>query len=200
MIDLLESGRVQLHLCIFMQDELAAFQEAYRPAAPPPPDADDSQVPAGSEMCDSDVKKFRMLLLGATDVGKSSLINCFIGEEPFLSNGSVNPKAAATACVGSGAGGTTLTALSHTAPPSPKTDHRVIEITDMIGIGTTRKGEDGATEGGLLIDLEEMKNMGEKAASLPIPAPPLPTTTTTTTTSATRLPSASPELSLPDLS
>ena len=165
---LLES---ELNLCIYEQDELAAFQEALEDAQASASEEEEEGEESGAQMR----KPFRLLLIGATSVGKSSLINRFVGEEPFLPDGSVNPdfEGAPIARAGSGAGGTTLTAYSYPTDPSRPVivDDRAIEITDMTGIGTTRKGKDGE-EGGLLADLKRLKDL--KVSPPPPPSPPPP--------------------------
>lgn len=115
------------------------------------------------EDCESgSINPFRILLVGATDVGKSSLINRCIGQEPRLPDGSKNPKAAFTAAVGTGNKGTTTFSRTYvdTAPDiREQTNGRVIHWCDTVGIGTTRED---VSNGGLLAELEEMQKMGIK--------------------------------------
>jgi len=108
-------------------------------------------------------EEFRVLIIGPTNIGKSSLINRFIGEEPLLQDGKTeNPAAACTAQVGSGTKGTTVVCKSYRAVTSQRLqlDGRVLRLVDTIGSGTTMDGE--SMGGGLLADLEEMQKLGEK--------------------------------------
>ena len=119
-----------------------------------------------SQVCDSDIRCFRVLLIGPTDVGKSSIINRFIHQEPLKTDGSENEQAARTASTegtGTGANGTTEVCRTYRVPASTETGGLVIELVDSVGIGTTREGAQG---GGLLADLEEMSGLGEKVPPL----------------------------------
>ena len=117
-------------------------------AATPQRDDDEDDDDDEDMEVDEDDDKFRMAIIGATDVGKSSLINSFM-QIPDSSH----PGAARTSQRGSGNHGCTLSCDSYEC----KIAKRDCSLLDSIGVGTTLTD---AKHGGLLAELEALKRTG----------------------------------------
>ena len=103
-------------------------------------------------------RPFRGLLVGPTNIGKSSIINRCIGVEPFtpMPDGEPTDGAAKTAREGSGNDGCTANCESYYFEHKGRT----IELVDSAGAGTTT--EEATSSAGLIAEMEDMARQGDR--------------------------------------